>query len=74
MTTRPSPIFPVGQAVRVILNDRNKTPYSGKIRAAFWHHKDQRFNYYLEEDSKKVSKRYLAEDLEAIASEPDNGR
>jgi len=57
----------VGQPVRVILNERNKTLHTGAIRQIIWHSKDQRFNYYIAVDGKKVSKRYFIEDLEAIA-------
>lgn len=62
----PKPVFSVGQRVRVIVNDRNRTPHDGSVRQVVWHHKDQRYNYYLEEAGKKVSKRYLAEDLEPV--------
>jgi hypothetical protein len=60
------PDFSVGQQVRVILNERNKTPHTGTIRQIIWHDKDQRFNYYIEENGKKVSKRYFNEDFEVI--------
>ena len=63
---RPEPEFAIGQRVRVILNDRNRTPHEGTIRAAIWHHKQGRFHYYLEEGGRKVSKRYTAEDLQQI--------
>lgn len=63
---KPDPVFKIGQRVRVILNDRNKTPHEGIIREIIWHHKDQRFTYYLLEAGKKVSKRYFQEDLEAF--------
>jgi hypothetical protein len=62
---RPEPTFRTGQRVRVILNDRNRTPHDGTIRKIIWHHKDQRFNYYLEA-GRKVAKRYFAEDLQPI--------
>ncbi len=54
----PPAAFSIGQRVRVILNDRNRTPHSGTIREIIWHFKDQRYNYYLEENGKKISKRY----------------
>jgi hypothetical protein len=62
----PEPVFAIGQRVRVILNERNRTPHQGTIRAAIWHHKERRFHYYLEEGGRKVSKRYAAEDLQPI--------
>jgi hypothetical protein len=62
---KPEPAFQIKQRVRVILNERNRTPHEGTVREVVWHHKDQRYNYYLEEAGKKVSKRYFEEDLEA---------
>lgn len=64
----PEPEFALGQWVRVVLNDRNRTPHEGTIRAVIWHHKQQRFHYYLQEGGRKVSKRYAAEDLQPIGS------
>lgn len=63
---RPEPVFAIGQRVRVILNDRNRTPHEGTIRAAIWHHKEAKFHYYLAEAGRKVSKRYAAEDLQPV--------
>ena len=60
------PAFFLGQLVRVVLNERNKTPHTGTICEIIWHYKDQRYNYYLEEDGKKVSKRCFKDDLEAL--------
>jgi hypothetical protein len=63
MTDKP-PAFSVGQQVRVILNERNRTPRTGSIRQIIWHYKDERYNYYLTVNGKSVSKRYFEEDLE----------
>jgi hypothetical protein len=62
----PAPAFRLRQKVRVRLNQRNRTPHEGTIRAIVWHHKDRRYNYYLQEGSRKVSKRYFEEDLDAV--------
>jgi hypothetical protein len=62
----PAPRYQVGQPVRVILNARNRTAHAGIIRRVVWHGKDSQYNYYLEEAGKKISKRYLEEDLELI--------
>jgi hypothetical protein len=62
----PEPVFAIGQRVRVILSDRNRTPHEGTVRAAIWHYKERRFHYYLEEGGRKVSKRYTAEDLQPL--------
>jgi hypothetical protein len=61
---RPKPRFAVGQAVRVVLNERNTTAHSGTVQEIIWHFKDQRYNYYLVENGRKVSKRYFEDDLE----------
>lgn len=63
---RPEPEFVQGQRVRVVLNERNRTPHEGTIRAAVWHYKLGRFHYYLLEGGRKVSKRYAAEDLQPV--------
>ena len=65
---KPEPEFRVGQSVRVQLNERNRTPHAGTVRQVIWHHKDARYHYYLEEGGRRVSKRYLAEDLETADS------
>lgn len=63
---QPPPRYPIGSLVRVILNDRNKTARHGRVRQVIWHFKDERYNYYIESDGKKVSKRYLADDLQPV--------
>jgi len=63
MKDKPAPVFSVGQRVRLILNDGNKTPYTGFVQRIIWHHKHGRYKYYLDENGKAVSKRYVAEDL-----------
>jgi hypothetical protein len=62
----PDAAFCVGQTVRVIANERNNTPRRGVIMEIIWHHKDARYNYYIQASGRKVSKRYFAEDLEAV--------
>lgn len=59
--------FEVGDSVRVILNERNQTSRTGTVRDVIWHHKDGRYNYYIASEGKKVSKRYIEEDLEPVA-------
>ena len=41
----------------------NHPDMKGKIRDIIWHFKNQTFNYYIEVNNKKVSKRYYEEDL-----------
>lgn len=55
--------FRLGQRVRVLVNERNRTARSGVVANVVWHFKDACYHYYLEVDGKKVSKRYLARDL-----------
>lgn len=69
MTKKPPPALSVGQRVRVILSDRNRTARTGAIRQVIWHFKHRRYNYYLDVDGKKVSKRYYEEDLEPLPPE-----
>ncbi len=66
---QPAPEFSVGEPVRVVPNERCHTPRQGKVERVIWHHKDQQYNYYLSEAGKRISKRYLAADLQ-----PDPGR
>jgi hypothetical protein len=56
----PPAAFKRGQPVEVIANARNKTCRKGTVRAVIWHHKKGRWMYWLEENGKKVSKRYEA--------------
>lgn len=69
---RPPPAYSLGQRVRVVLNERNRTPREGTVRRIVWHFKDGRYNYYLEQDDKRVSKRYLREDLEPAGRAADS--
>jgi hypothetical protein len=62
--TLPTSKFKIGDAVRVLTGDRNRTPHAGTVRQIIWHHKKQAYLYFLEEGGKKVAKRYFDEDLE----------
>jgi hypothetical protein len=62
----PPPTFHDGQHVQVVLNDHNRTPHLGTIRTKVWHYKDQRWYFFLRDDTgRKISKRYAAADLQA---------
>lgn len=63
---RPEPTFCMGQRVRVLLNERNRTPHVGTVREIVWHYKDARYEYFIEDSGRRVSKRYFAEDLAAL--------
>lgn len=69
--TPPAARFQLGQHVRVVLNARNQTPHEGTVRQVVWHHEDGCFNYYLLENGKQVSKRYLDDDLLPLDMPPE---
>ena len=65
---KPSPEFDHGDTVEVIVNAKNTTYHKGHVRLVQWHSEERQWLYLLEDDQgKKVSKRYLASDLRAIA-------
>ncbi len=66
MTEKPPPAFSIGERVRVILGERNQTSRTGTIREIVWHYKDQRYIYFIEENGKKVAKRYFQDDFERL--------
>jgi len=69
---RENPRFERGASVSVIVNERNRTPHQGTIRKRVWHYKFERWTYFLEEEGRKVSKRYIAEDLEPTPGSRDH--
>ena len=62
--------FNVGDHVRVVPSERHSTRRGGVVRQVVWHFKEGCYNYYITEDGKKVSTRYLAIDLERVPPEP----
>lgn len=64
----PLPEFEVGEAVEVLISHRNSTRHVGFITRVVWHYKDACYNYYLEADGRRVSKRYIATDLARVTS------
>jgi len=71
---RERPRFQIGERVRVILNERNRTPHEGTILRAIWHFRDSCWHYFLQEGGAKVSKRYAAEDLVPAHQDPNTRR
>ena len=61
-----SPRLEVGDSVSVVLGEHNRTPHTGTIHLRVWHHKLRCWHYYLEENGKKVKKRYCFRDLRPI--------
>jgi len=66
---RAAPRYSVGSPVRVVPNQRNRTLHQGAVRERVWHHKHGCWTYSLEAKGKRVSKRYVAEDLERLGPE-----
>ena len=65
MDELPAPRFSAGDRVLVLANGRN-TPREGVVRAITWHAKDKCWYYLIRQGTRKLSKRYPAEDLQAI--------
>ena len=63
---KPVPEYIIGDNVEVIVNGRNTTYHRGVIVSVNWHHKDKQWNYILEANGKKVSKRYGAQDITCV--------
>lgn len=64
------PELQIGQTVQVILSSRNHSSREGSIIDRIWHHKDRRWNYFMEENGKALSKRYFVGDFLPLVSEP----
>jgi len=77
MTTdeeREPPKYPVGTVVRVLLNERNRTPRVGRVDRCIWHGLHARWMYWLREGTRKVYKRYTDDDLERVERQPEPPR
>lgn len=57
------PAFRLGSNVEVVVNAKNITSLKGSIYKVIWHNKNREWNYYIFENGKRISKRYLEEDL-----------
>ena len=64
MSNIPPAALALGQCVRVVLSERNRTPRAGTIRSVNWHFRDRRHYYHIDVGGKTVSKRYYEDDLE----------
>jgi hypothetical protein len=60
------PSFQLGQEVETIPERISRKPHKGKIFEIVRHHKQKRFIYFIEEDGKKLKKRYFKENLKTI--------
>lgn len=63
---RERPSFALGARVQVVPNGQNRRLWVGLVARRIWHHKHACWTYFIESDGKKVSKRYVAEDLELV--------
>ena len=64
MPNRPPSAFSVGQRVRVVAHARMTRLVT--VRSVLWHFQAERYDYYLDEDGRKVSKCYVDQDLESV--------
>ncbi len=60
---KPPPEFDKGDQVEVIVNAKNITSHVGSVIDFIWHHEDKKWFFTIEENGKKVGKRYTKEDL-----------
>lgn len=59
----PPPSFEIGDPVKIIGTKKNSAR-RGKIREHIWHHKNTEWMYFINEEGRKVSKRYREDELE----------
>lgn len=64
---KPPPDFQKGELVEVIVNAKNTTYRKGVILDLTWHHKKRKWIFLIEENGKKISKRYEKEDLHFLS-------
>lgn len=58
------PRLAIGDRVRVIVSERNRTPRSGTVARSVWHHNLGCWMYYLVGNGRHIKKRYTFHDLE----------
>lgn len=61
----PQPAFAIGSSVSVVVSARNHTARRGTVVRCAWHGKLGQWMFFLEVAGRRVSKRYLADDLRA---------
>lgn len=66
----PEPQFSIGQRVKTV-ETLVGTPRQGWVRQIIWHHKYQRYGFWIEREGVevprcRVSRRYWADDLEKL--------
>ena len=63
---KPAQEFSIGESVEVIVNAKNSTYRSGSIIEITWHHKESKWHYLIEQNGKKISKRYEGKSLRKV--------
>lgn len=61
-----TPVFQIGQQVETILDEYSHKYHKGKIYEIVKHHKQNRFMYFIEENGKKLKKRYFKDNLKFV--------
>ena len=62
----PPPEFGKGDKVEVVVNAKNTVPHVGSVIEFAWHPKDRKWLFTMEENGKKIGKRYAKEDLRLL--------
>jgi hypothetical protein len=65
---KPAQEFSIGESVEVMVSAKNTTYHCGRIIQITWHHKESKWHYFIEENGKKVSKRYEGKSLRNVCS------
>lgn len=60
------PRLAIGDRVRVIVSERNRTPRSGTVARSVWHYNLGCWMYYLVDNGRHIKKRYTFHDLELV--------
>lgn len=60
------PSFQIGQQVETVLDDYSRKFHKGTVYKIEKHHHQNRYMYFIEENGKKLKKRYFKDNLRAI--------
>lgn len=63
---KPPPELGRGDTVEVVVNAKNTTSHVGTIIDVAWHYKERKWFFIIEENGRKVGKRYTKEDLRPV--------
>ncbi|TXI48221.1 MAG: hypothetical protein E6Q50_11610 [Lysobacter sp.] len=62
------PEYSIGQHVEVVVNARNITYRQGIVSDMMWHHHEGIWHYFIEENGKRIGKRYETRDIRPVAT------